>query len=54
MVSMPRFVGGILMALGAAVMFIFAEDVVASVPITLLIVGIALMGSSAVGRGTRH
>lgn len=41
-----RLVGGALMALAAALMFIFVEDVVVAVPITLLIVGIALIGST--------
>jgi hypothetical protein len=50
MVNTPRFVGGILMALAAAAMFVFIEDVAVSVPITILIVGIALIGSSAVVR----
>ena len=40
-------VGGILMALIAATMFIFIQDVVVAVPITLLIVGIALIANDA-------
>ena len=40
-------VGGILMALAAAAMFVFVEDVVVTVPITLLIVGIALIANGA-------
>lgn len=42
-----RLVGGALMALGAALMLLFAEDVAVAIPITLLIVGIALIGSTA-------
>ncbi len=42
-----RSVGGILVALVAAAMFVFMEDVVVAVPITLLIVGIALIADDA-------
>jgi hypothetical protein len=45
-----RSVGGILMALVAAAMFLFVEDVVVAVPITLLIVGIALIADDARAR----
>ena len=40
-----RQVGGLLMALVAAAMFVFVEDVVVAVPITLLVVGIALIAN---------
>ena len=42
--------GGIVMALVAAAMFVFLDDVVVAVPITLLIVGIALIGNDARAR----
>jgi hypothetical protein len=38
------------MALVAAAMFLFVEDVVVAVPITLLIVGIALIADDARAR----
>lgn len=41
---------GILMAVVAASMFLFVEDVVVAVPITLLIVGIALIANDARAR----
>lgn len=50
-----RSLGGILMALVAAAMFVFVEDVVEAVPITLLIAGIALIADDArVHRWSRH
>lgn len=45
-----RTVGGILMALAAAAMFIFIEDVVVAVPIALLVVGITLIATDARAR----
>ena len=45
-----RMVGGLLMALIASAMFLFVEDVVVAVPITLLIVGIALIANDARAR----
>ena len=45
-----RSVGGIVMALVAAAMFLFIDDVVVAVPITLLIVGIALIADDARAR----
>ena len=45
-----RSVGGIVMALVAAAMFIFVDDVVVAVPVTLLIVGIALVADDARAR----
>ena len=45
-----RSVGGIVMALVAAAMFLFVDDVVVAVPITLLIVGIALIADDARAR----
>ena len=46
-----RMMGGILTALAAAAMFLWVEDIVVAVPITLLIVGIALIATDA---GTRR
>ena len=43
--------GGILMALVAALMLVLFDDVVVAVPITLLIVGIALIANDARTRG---
>ena len=45
-----RSVGGIVMALVAAAMFLFVDNVVVAVPITLLIVGIALIADDARAR----
>ena len=45
-----RSVGGIVMALVAAAMFLFIDDVVVAVPITLFIVGIALIADDARAR----
>jgi hypothetical protein len=45
-----RSVGGIVMALVAAAMFLFVDDVVVAVPITLLIVGIGLIADDARAR----
>ena len=42
-----RSVGGVVMALVGAAMLLFVEDVVVAVPITLLIVGIALIAAHA-------
>ncbi len=45
-----RSVGGIVMALVSAAMFLFVDDVVVAVPITLLIVGIGLIADDARAR----
>ena len=45
-----RLMGGILMAVVAAALFLFVEDVVVAVPITLLIVGIALVAGDSRAR----